>query len=56
MARSVAQTETMGLNVTVRRAVAAILTGDATFPTVTARTSRIEKQCAVANLITVCCP
>ena len=52
---SVAQTEAMGLNVNVRRAVAAILTGDATFSTVTARTSR-KKQSAVANLIAVCCP
>ena len=53
---SVAQTEAMGLNVNVRRAVAAILTGNATFSTVTARNSRMEKQCAVAKVIAVCCP
>ena len=55
---SVVQTETMGLNVNVRRAVAAILTGasDATCSTVTAQ--KMEEQCAVAKVtkvIAVCC-
>ena len=55
---SVVQTETMGLNVNVRRAVAAILTGasDATCSTVTAE--KMEEQCAVAKVtkvIAVCC-
>ena len=56
MKTSVAQNEAMGLNVSVRRAVAAILTEDATFSTVTARNSRLKKQCAVAKVIAVCCP
>ena len=56
---SVAETKTMGLNVNVRRAVTAILTGasDATCSTVTA--DKMEKQCAVAKVtkvIAVCCP
>ena len=55
---SVVQTETMSLNVNVRRAVAAILTGasDATCSTVTAQ--KMEEQCAVAKVtkvIAVCC-
>ena len=55
---SVVQTEAMGLNVNVRRAVAAILTGasDATCSTVTAE--KMEEQCAVAKVtkvIAVCC-
>ena len=53
---SVAQTEAMGVNVNVRRAVAATGASDATCSTVTARNSRLEKQCAVAKVIAVCCP
>ena len=53
---SVVQTETMGLNVNVRRAVAATGASDATCSTVTAE--KMEEQCAVAKVtkvIAVCC-